>query len=261
MQVRAIVAIDPRAYREVIGSAIQRLRPYLEVTVVEPDLLESEAARTGPKLVLSSQRKPAAYDDASAWIEYRPYTESRVTIHIGDHRLKLDAVDLSDLLSIVDRAEDMVRASLARPSAAAIEILLAEDDPDDALLAMQSLANSEMRIRLHHVKDGVEAVDFVRRRSEDANTSLPNLILLDLNLPRKDGREVLAQIKTDPQLRHIPVVILSDSEDERDLVESYDLHANAYVVKPRDRERFKQAMQAIENFWFTIAQLRDNEVV
>ena len=136
-----------------------------------------------------------------------------------------------------------------------IEILLVEDNPGDARLAVEALKDSKIHNNLYHVKDGVEAMDFLRQRGEYAGMPVPDLILLDLNLPRKDGREVLEEIKEDDELKLIPVVVLTTSEAERDLVRSYDLHANAYVVKPLDLDRFIEVVQAIEDFWFAIVKL------
>ncbi len=136
-----------------------------------------------------------------------------------------------------------------------IEILLVEDNPGDARLAVEALKDSKIHNNLYHVKDGVEAMRFLRRRGEYAGVPVPDLILLDLNLPRKDGREVLEEIKEDDELKLVPVVVLTTSEAERDLVRSYDLHANAYVVKPLDLDRFIEVVQAIEDFWFAIVKL------
>jgi CheY-like chemotaxis protein len=136
-----------------------------------------------------------------------------------------------------------------------VDILLIEDNPGDARLAVEALKESKLHNTLHHVKDGVEAMDFLCRRAGYAGVPLPDLILLDLNLPRKDGREVLEEIKCDPELRKIPVVILSTSQAERDMLRSYDLHANAYVVKPIDLDQFIEVVKAIEDFWFTIVRL------
>src|SRR5829696_6248225 len=142
-----------------------------------------------------------------------------------------------------------------RPNTEPIEILLVEDNPGDARLAVEALKESKVSNRLHYVADGVEAMRFLRREGEYAGVAVPDLILLDLNLPRKDGREVLEEIKEDPQLRLIPVVILTTSAAERDLVKSYGLHANAYVVKPIDLDRFIEIVKAIEGFWFYIVKL------
>lgn len=141
------------------------------------------------------------------------------------------------------------------PNNGPIEILLVEDNEGDARLAIEALKEGKVCNNLYHVKDGVEALAFLNQQEEYADMPPPDLILLDLNLPRKDGREVLAEIKEDPNLRHIPVVVLTTSQAEQDLVETYDLHANAFVTKPLDLERFIEVVQAIEEFWFTIVKL------
>ena len=139
-----------------------------------------------------------------------------------------------------------------------IEILLVEDNPGDARLAAEALKENKVRNNLYHVKDSVEAMRFLRRQAEYADAPLPDLVLLDLNLPRKDGHEVLKEMKGDAKLRLIPVVVLTTSAAERDLIKSYNLHANAYVVKPIDLERFIEVVQSIEVFWFTIVKLPPN---
>jgi two-component system, chemotaxis family, response regulator Rcp1 len=141
------------------------------------------------------------------------------------------------------------------PNTGPIEILLVEDNMRDVRLAQETLKDSKVRNNLYCVEDGVEAMDFLRRQKAYAGVPPPDLILLDLNLPRKDGREVLAEIKEDPKLRFIPVVIMTSSEAERDLVKTYGLHANAYVVKPVDLDRFVEVVQAIKDFWLTIVKL------
>ena len=141
------------------------------------------------------------------------------------------------------------------PNTEPIQILLVEDNPGDARLAAEALKENKVRNDLHYVKDGVEAMDFLYRRREYADVPVPDLILLDLNLPRKDGREVLAEIKEDAELRLIPVVVLTTSATERDLVKTYDLHANAYVIKPIDLDQFIEVVRSIESFWFTIVKL------
>jgi two-component system, chemotaxis family, response regulator Rcp1 len=141
------------------------------------------------------------------------------------------------------------------PNIQPIEIQLVEDNLGDARLAEEALKDGKINNNLHHVEDGVKAMRFLRRQAEYAEMPVSDLILLDLNLPRKDGREVLSEIKEDPELRLIPVVVLTTSEAERDLVKTYDLHANAYVVKPIDLDRFIEVVEAIENFWFTIVKL------
>jgi chemotaxis family two-component system response regulator Rcp1 len=141
------------------------------------------------------------------------------------------------------------------PNMEPIEILLVEDNLGDARLTEEALKDGKVRNKLHHVSDGVEAMRFLRQRAEYAAGRLPDLVLLDLNLPRKDGREVLAEIKEDRELKHIPVVVLTTSEAERDLLKSYGLHANAYIIKPIDLDRFIELVKAIEDFWFTIVKL------
>ena len=136
-----------------------------------------------------------------------------------------------------------------------IEILLVEDNPDDALLTVESLKEGRIRNNVSHVEDGVEALSFLRRDGEYADVPRPDLILLDLQMPRKNGREVLAEIKEDPDLKTIPVVILTTSSAEKDVFESYNLHANCYVTKPIDMEEFIQAVRKIEDFWLTIVKL------
>jgi two-component system, chemotaxis family, response regulator Rcp1 len=142
-----------------------------------------------------------------------------------------------------------------KPNTEPIDILLVEDSPGDTRLAVEALRESKVKNSLHHVADGVEAMRFLRQEGEYAGAPVPDLVLLDLNLPRKDGREVLEEVKEDPQLRMIPVVILTTSAAERDLVRSYDTHANAYVVKPIDLDRFIEIVKAIEGFWFYIVKL------
>jgi chemotaxis family two-component system response regulator Rcp1 len=136
-----------------------------------------------------------------------------------------------------------------------IEILLVEDNPGDARLAVEALKEGRVRNNLHHAKDGLEALDFLHRREGYAGVPHPDLILLDLNLPKKDGREVLLEVKADDELRLIPVVVLTTSAAEQDLVKSYGLHANAYIVKPLDLDQFIEVVHVIENFWFTVVKL------
>ena len=136
-----------------------------------------------------------------------------------------------------------------------VEILLVEDNVGDARLAEETLRESKIRTNLHHVADGVEAMQVLRRQGRYAQAPCPDLILLDLNLPRKDGREVLAEVKADPKLRHIPVVVMTSSDAERDLVMTYGLHANAYVVKPVDLNGLNEVVQKVKNFWLTVVRL------
>ncbi len=136
-----------------------------------------------------------------------------------------------------------------------IELLLVEDNPGDVRLTRETLKDSKIKVELNVVEDGVEALAFLRREGKYAKAPRPDLILLDLNLPRKDGREVLAEIKQDPDLRRIPVIIMTISSAEEDILRSYNLHANAYVTKPLNLEQFGRITRAIEDFWFTIVKL------
>lgn len=136
-----------------------------------------------------------------------------------------------------------------------VEILLVEDNPGDVRLTREALKEGKVRNNLYVAPDGVEALRFLRREGEHAQAVRPDLILLDLNLPRMDGREVLEVIKADPDLRHIPVVVLTSSQAEQDIVRAYDLHANCYVTKPVDLDQFIHVVRSIEDFWFTIVKL------
>jgi CheY-like chemotaxis protein len=136
-----------------------------------------------------------------------------------------------------------------------IEILLVEDDPGDTLMVKEALADHKVRNRLHSVPDGVEALDFLYGRNGHERAPRPDLVLLDLNLPRKDGREVLAEVKADEALRHIPVVVLTTSKAEEDVLRSYKLHANAYVTKPVDFDRFIEVVRQIDDFFVTVVKL------
>jgi chemotaxis family two-component system response regulator Rcp1 len=139
-----------------------------------------------------------------------------------------------------------------------IEILLVEDNPGDVDLTREALENSKVYNILHVVGNGEAAMTFLRRQGEYANAPRPDLVLLDLNLPRKDGREVLAEIKSDEDLKRIPVVILTSSGDEEDILKSYNLHANCYITKPIDINQFIKVVKSIEDFWFTIVKLPPN---
>jgi two-component system, chemotaxis family, response regulator Rcp1 len=135
------------------------------------------------------------------------------------------------------------------------EILLVEDNPGDVRLTQEALKECKIINRLHVVEDGVEAIEFLRRQGRYPEAPRPDLIFLDLNLPRKDGREVLAEIKGDEELRTIPTVVLTTSAAEEDLLKAYGLHANCYVTKPVDFEQFVQVIQRLEEFWFSIVKL------
>jgi len=136
-----------------------------------------------------------------------------------------------------------------------VEILLVEDNPGDVRLTKEALREGKVYNNLHWAKDGVEALEFLRRQGKHAKAPRPDIILLDLNLPKKDGREVLEIIKGDDTLKNIPVVVLTTSKAEEDVLRSYDLHANCYVTKPVDLEKFITVVQSIDRFWLTIATL------
>jgi two-component system, chemotaxis family, response regulator Rcp1 len=148
------------------------------------------------------------------------------------------------------------------PSSAgnSIEILLVEDNPGDVDLAKEALSDSKIRNILQVVGDGEAAMAYLRRTGKYANAMRPDLILLDLNLPKKDGREVLAEIKADDDLKRIPVVILTTSKAEEDILKTYNLHANCYITKPLDLNQFVKVVKAIEDFWLTIVKLPPNGV-
>lgn len=139
--------------------------------------------------------------------------------------------------------------------AAPIEILLVEDDPGDVLMTKEALADAKMANKLHVVSNGEEALAFLFQEGDYVSAPRPGLILLDLNLPRVDGREVLAQVKADKVLRRIPVVVLTTSEAEEDILRSYDLHANAYVTKPVDFEAFAKVVRQVDDFYFNVVRL------
>ncbi|MBD2089839.1 response regulator [Microcoleus sp. FACHB-1515] len=136
-----------------------------------------------------------------------------------------------------------------------IEILLVEDSPGDVRLTQEVLQEGKIHNHLSVVADGIQALDFLHKKAPYTNTPHSDLILLDLNLPKKDGREVLEEIKSDPHLRRIPIVILTTSEAEEDIIKAYDLHANCYIAKPIDLDQFIQVVKSIEQFWLTIVKL------
>ena len=135
-----------------------------------------------------------------------------------------------------------------------IEILMVEDDPGDADLTKELLEEAKVLINVNVVEDGVKALAYLRQEGEYSEAVRPDLIMLDLNLPRKDGREVLYEIKNDPSLHRIPVVVLTTSDADEDIFKSYDLGANSYVTKPVGLDQFAQIVRSIENFWFTIVK-------
>ncbi len=136
-----------------------------------------------------------------------------------------------------------------------VEILMVEDNPGDIRLTMKALRESKLHNNLRVVKDGIEALAYLRQEGDYANLPRPDLILLDLNLPKKDGREVLREIKTDKEMGRIPVVILTTSQAEEDVLKTYDLHANCFITKPVDLEQFIKVVQSIEFFWLMIVRL------
>jgi two-component system, chemotaxis family, response regulator Rcp1 len=137
----------------------------------------------------------------------------------------------------------------------AFEVLLVEDNPGDVRLTREALKDAKVHINLHVASDGVEAMAFLNREGEYAEVPRPDMILLDLNLPRKDGRQVLEEIKATPALMTIPIVILTTSESEEDILRSYRLHANCYISKPVDLDGFLTVVKCIDNFWLTIVKL------
>jgi chemotaxis family two-component system response regulator Rcp1 len=139
-----------------------------------------------------------------------------------------------------------------------IEILLVEDNPGDVRLTKEALKEGKVYSNLHTVKDGVEAMEFLRRQGKYKDAPRPDIILLDLNLPRKDGREVLEEIKSDELLKRIPVVVLTTSKAEEDVLRTYNLHANCYVTKPVDLEKFMVVVKSIDVFWLTVVTLPPN---
>jgi len=144
-----------------------------------------------------------------------------------------------------------VNPDLGRP----IEILLVEDSPSDTDLTVEALAAAKVTNRLSIVEDGVQAMEFLHREGQYAHAPRPDLILLDLNLPRKDGREVLAEIRSDAKLTSIPVVVLTTSQAEQDVLRAYTLHANCYITKPVDFRQFLEVIEAIEGFWLSVVKL------
>jgi two-component system, chemotaxis family, response regulator Rcp1 len=141
-----------------------------------------------------------------------------------------------------------------------VEILLVEDNPGDVRLTIEALKEGKLLNHVSVAEDGVEALSFLHQEGQYIGRPLPDLILLDLNLPKKDGREVLAEIKKDPKLRHIPVVVLTTSVAEHDVLKSYDLHANCYINKPVDLEQFIEIVKSVGDFWFSVVMLPSDRV-
>jgi CheY-like chemotaxis protein len=149
----------------------------------------------------------------------------------------------------------MTNRDAGKIGVAPVEILLVEDNPADVRLTREALGSDRLWANLAVAKDGVEAMAYLRREGKFAGVTRPDLVLLDLNLPRKDGREVLAELKADADLRLIPVVILTSSSDDEDIARAYGLHANCYITKPVDLRQFIKIVESIEDFWFTIVKL------
>ena len=141
-----------------------------------------------------------------------------------------------------------------------VEILLVEDSPGDIRLTQECMRDAKVKNNLQVVNDGVEALAFLRRQGNYAEAVRPDLVLLDLNLPKKDGREVLSEMKADDTLKSIPVVVLTISGSEEDILKSYNLHANCYIVKPIDLQQFLKVVKAIEDFWLTIVKLPQGDI-
>jgi two-component system, chemotaxis family, response regulator Rcp1 len=140
-----------------------------------------------------------------------------------------------------------------------IELLLVEDSEPDVRLTKEALHEAKVKNSLSVVEDGVEAMEFLHRQGRHADAPRPDLILLDLNLPRKDGRQVLKEIKADDSLKRIPVVILTTSKNEEDVLRAYDLHANCYITKPVDFNRFMEVVKSVEDFWLTVVRLPNDK--
>jgi len=139
-----------------------------------------------------------------------------------------------------------------------VEILLVEDNPGDARLTLEALKNSKLKNNLNVVHDGEEALEYLRKQGDFAHAKRPDLILLDLNLPKKDGREVLVEIKNDPEFKSIPVAVLTSSDDQEDVIKAYESHANCYIKKPVNLNEFMKVVEQVENFWFQIVILPPN---
>lgn len=144
------------------------------------------------------------------------------------------------------------------PTLRDFEILLVEDNPADVLLTQEAFSESKIRHRLWCVGDGEEAIHFLRKAQKHHNAPRPDVVLLDLNLPKKDGREILAEMKQDPELREIPVIVLTTSEAEQDIFKAYKLHANCYLTKPIDVDEFIMKIRSLEDFWLSIVRLPTN---
>jgi two-component system response regulator len=148
---------------------------------------------------------------------------------------------------------------MSQPKPRFIEILLVEDTPTDIIITREALQEAKMINTLHVVEDGAQALDFLYRRGKYINASRPDLVILDLNLPVKNGREVLAQVKTDEKLKKIPIVVLTTSSADEDIIKAYNLHANCYVIKPMDFDSFVQIVKDVGHFWFSVVAIPPEE--
>ncbi len=142
-----------------------------------------------------------------------------------------------------------------QPIVQPINILMVEDDPADVRLAREAMKSKKMHVIMHDVPDGIEAMAFLHREGVYSDMMRPDLILLDLNMPRMDGREVLAELVKDPNLKRIPVIVLTTSSREEDILAAYDMNANCFITKPVDWKQFKRVVELIEDFWFTVVKL------
>ena len=142
-----------------------------------------------------------------------------------------------------------------RPDPSPIQILIIEDNPADVRLVKEVMRDSKILNEIHWVPDGVEAIAFLRRQGKYGDAPRPHIVFLDLNMPRKDGREVLREVKSDPNLRRIPIVVMTSSQAEEDIARAYDQHANCYIRKPIDFQQFHSVVKTIENFWFATVEL------
>ncbi len=162
-----------------------------------------------------------------------------------------DTAPFRNAINTLPSSHPMSNSNRSEP----IEILLVEDDCGDAQRTTDALRDGRLRNRITHVEDGVEAMAYLRREGEYANAPRPDLILLDLHMPRMNGQEVLAEVKEDPELRRIPIVMMTASAQEKDILAAYNLHVNCYVTKPVDLEQFIGAVKSIEHFWFSVVKL------
>lgn len=178
-----------------------------------------------------------------------------MVIEIWSYRTNAVALKKFPVQLLRNRAFVPSSVFMSNAQGSPVEILLVEDDLGDIELTREALVDSKLSVNLHVVKDGVEAMDYLRQSGTYFEAITPDLVLLDLNLPRKDGREVLQDIKADPDLKRIPVIVLTTSDTEEDIIRSYNLGVNCYVQKPVGMEEFIRIVKVLEDFWFTIVKL------